>query len=340
MFGVANNDVYLCKGFKYLKLIQMIRIERFYTDTSNFDEETKFPYAKAFAKSLEWLYDGAFFQEEDESSYYWNSRYNMSGIVPLVDLISIEACVISKAWGEFGISNVNSLIAKLEKERAPLGLDEDDLYLKREEKHLIIGKMKDNISEVILWVAYVYSRFRGEMEENNEKAKCGAQLLYRLFVQKSGYKENTVKQHFLMRHLDYTMKTFAQNINAKSVSTENRKICKAKDNRTEALEARIKELEAENAELKDTQKELYEDISLHDKVRLDLLLRLLERDGANIEIFGNKAKAAHVMQAITGLPATTCKNYCTNRDLSLTHHEEEILKMNAILQALGMGIRL
>lgn len=106
------------------------------------------------------------------------------------------------------------------------------------------------------------------------------------------------------------------------------------------LQARIKELEAENAELLAAQQETVEDIEWHDKVRLDLVLRLLEKDGADTKKYGNKTKVAQVMHAITGLPLTTCKNYCTNRDLSLTHHEEEILKLNAILQALGMEIRL
>ena len=82
------------------------------------------------------------------------------------------------------------------------------------------------------------------------------------------------------------------------------------------------------------------DISLHDKVRLDLLLRLLLNDGANIDKHGNKMKAAQIMQSITGLPLQTCKNYCSNRGLNVKTHGEEVLKMNSLLQALGMKIRL
>jgi hypothetical protein len=83
-----------------------------------------------------------------------------------------------------------------------------------------------------------------------------------------------------------------------------------------------------------------EAIDWHDKVRLDALLRLMENDGADLEKHGNKMKAARIMQSITGLPLQTCKNYCTNRDLNTTTHNEEILKMNTLLQALGMKIRL
>ena len=67
-----------------------------------------------------------------------------------------------------------------------------------------------------------------------------------------------------------------------------------------------------------------EEIDWHDKVRLDVLLRLMVKDGADLEKHGNKMKAAKIMQSITGLPLQTCKNYCTNRDLNITIHSEEI----------------
>ena len=80
--------------------------------------------------------------------------------------------------------------------------------------------------------------------------------------------------------------------------------------------------------------------SWHDKVRLDLLLRLIKSDGANLTKHGNKTRAAELMHDITGLPLQTCKNYCTNEDLNTKEHEEEVLKMNSKLQALEMKIRL
>ena len=83
-----------------------------------------------------------------------------------------------------------------------------------------------------------------------------------------------------------------------------------------------------------------EDITLHDKVRLDLMLRLMKDNGANLDKHGNKTKAAQLMQSITGLPLQTCKNYCSDPHLNTTTHSEEILKMNTLLQALGMKIHL
>ena len=92
---------------------------------------------------------------------------------------------------------------------------------------------------------------------------------------------------------------------------------------------------------KNPDEELPEDnIEWHDKVRLDLLLRLMKKDGVQLERHGNKARAAELMQTITKLPISTCKNYCTNEDLNTKEHEEEILRLNSKLQALGMGTRL
>ena len=83
-----------------------------------------------------------------------------------------------------------------------------------------------------------------------------------------------------------------------------------------------------------------EDIKFHDKVRLELLLRLMKKDGADLDKYGNKVKAAEIMKAVTSLPLQTCKNYCSDPQLSTKEHEEEILRLNTKLQALGMEIRL
>ena len=104
-------------------------------------------------------------------------------------------------------------------------------------------------------------------------------------------------------------------------------------------DAQLQELQQENEQLRsqlDDDEEPDEEISLHDKVRLELLLQLMKKDGADLNKHGNKTKAAQVMQAITNLPITTCKNYCSNQDLSAYAHEEEILMFNTKLRVLGM----
>ena len=82
--------------------------------------------------------------------------------------------------------------------------------------------------------------------------------------------------------------------------------------------------------------EVMEEISAHDKVRLELLLKLMEKDGINLTKHGNKAKAANILNTLTGLSLNTCKQYCSDRNLNVTTHSEEILKINTLLQALEM----
>lgn len=103
----------------------------------------------------------------------------------------------------------------------------------------------------------------------------------------------------------------------------------------EELKKKIELLKQQNEE-----KEYSEDIKFHDKVRLELLLRLMKKDGADLDKYGNKVKAAEIMKSVTSLPLQTCKNYCSDPQLSTKEHEEEILRLNTKLQALGMKIRL
>lgn len=112
-------------------------------------------------------------------------------------------------------------------------------------------------------------------------------------------------------------------------------------------ENRIKELEEENREQGKQIKEFEElakstskKISWHDKVRLELALLFMEKADCDMKKYGNKARAARVLQAITKLPISTCKNYVTNRDLNTQEHKEEILEINTELQALGTELRL
>ncbi len=107
-----------------------------------------------------------------------------------------------------------------------------------------------------------------------------------------------------------------------------------------ALKARNEKLEAELDSLKRLLHEESEIIQVADKIRLELLLRLMEKDGADLDDYGNKTNAAKVIQMVSGLPPSTCKNYCSNRDLNTKFHAESISKVNHALKELEMKTRL
>ena len=116
---------------------------------------------------------------------------------------------------------------------------------------------------------------------------------------------------------------------------------------TSESEENIQPLQEEkNKEIDELEKQsqatdvIEEDVNWHNKVCLELLFRLMKADGMVLDKRGNKATAARIMQAITNLPISTCKNYCSNQNLNRKEHEDEIVKLNFKLQTLGMKSRL
>ena len=130
---------------------------------------------------------------------------------------------------------------------------------------------------------------------------------------------------------DYTKKKDSQKADAnKGVTTDNGK--------TQALEKRIQELEKSKEELEE-KLAAYEEGPIvsepHNKVVLEVFVKLLEKSGADLNKHGNKAIAARLAETITRLPFSTCQNYFSDR-LRTTVHSDEVLKMNTAIKELGI----
>ena len=137
---------------------------------------------------------------------------------------------------------------------------------------------------------------------------------------------------------DYTKKKDSQKADAnKGVTTDNGK--------TQELEKRIQELEKSKEELEKSKEELEEELAEykkgpivdnpHNKVVLEVFVKLLEKSGADLNKHGNKAIAARLAETITRLPFSTCQNYFSDR-LRTTVHSDEVLKMNTAIKELGI----
>lgn len=144
-------------------------------------------------------------------------------------------------------------------------------------------------------------------------------------------------------------------IDEETIDTENytvadiKRISKEYEEQLSILKSENGNLKKENIQLKEqfellkqqTEEDAsFEELNWHDKVRLNLLLRLMKNSGANLEKYGNKTKAANIMKTVTSIPLQTCKNFCSEPILSIKEHEDEILRLNSILQALEMNILL
>ena len=130
---------------------------------------------------------------------------------------------------------------------------------------------------------------------------------------------------------DYSKKKTRNKAAAKKVSTTD-------NGKTQALEKRIQELEKSKEELEE-KLAAYEEGPIvdkpHNKVVLEVFVKLLEKSGADLNKHGNKAIAARLAETITRLPFSTCQNYFSDR-LRTTVHSDEVLKMNTAIKELGI----
>lgn len=108
------------------------------------------------------------------------------------------------------------------------------------------------------------------------------------------------------------------------------------------LREQIDKLEKENAELKETIDLLNTNLGNIDvvsKIGLTLILKLMENDGANTTIHGNKNKAAKALMMMTGKPENTCKAIFSE-PLKTNTHRRDVEKLNSLLAELGMNTRI
>lgn len=233
-------------------------------------------------------------------------------------------------------------------------INRPELLINRAASALVYGQLNNgyNGSQIVLICAYVmirssknndhFSAFIQEMESladadtdlhviKNSIRAIGNWITKSLPFENSEYigEETTKAENYTIADIERITRQFEED---KAVmKRENAEVMKENEQLKNQIELLQQQIEEERSS---------EDINWHDKVRLDLLLRLMKKDGADLDKHGNKTKAAEVMRSVTSLPLQTCKNYCSDSNLNTKEHEDEILKLNSKLQALGMEIRL
>ena len=144
---------------------------------------------------------------------------------------------------------------------------------------------------------------------------------------------------------DYCKKKDSQNADANKVNTTDNGKMQELEKRIQELEKSNEELEKSKEELEKSKEELEEKLAAyeegpivsepHNKVVLEVFVKLLEKSGADLKKHGNKAIASRLAETITRLPLTTCQNYFSDR-LKTTAHPDEVLKMNTAIKELGI----
>ena len=183
-----------------------LRVRLRYKSTSDFGKGDHLNFDKALAHALEWLYDEDHF--EDERTWL----YCMEGVLPIYIMMSIVTDIFTFALQDYAETNIKDYILRMEEGNYKHGWNDNKpslLYLGDE---IVLGRVHTFTSEVILWATYLYVSFRADIEEDNEKLKKAKEVLYKLFWKKTGLKEEFVKDTFLMKHFDQTIRDFAMDV--------------------------------------------------------------------------------------------------------------------------------
>ena len=289
--------------------------ERVFTNNGEYENFKAIPFLDSLAYTVqEFLYSD---RAKDE-----RQDYRMDTRIKLFDFMTIAYFFIDAVDTGLGRATIKGYIEDMKQYKYS---SVDDERIEYEKEGLIISRASNELISALLWVTYLYANAIAQLP-NSDLWKEGAQMLYDLMKEYSSCTEESFTEHLLIRQTRDALCLMISHL-------QKRAICDTSQQQKTGEEPHQEEETKANGDVA-------EEITLHDKVRLDLLLRLMKNDGANTDKHGNKTIAAQLMQSITGLPLQTCKNYCSNRDLNVKTHSEEVLKMNTLLQALGMKIRL
>lgn len=257
--------------------------------------------------------------------------YRMDKHIKLYDFMNVVVSFVKSLNTDFCRTTLKDYIEEIRKNTLSL-YDKELLEYKYD--ILIISHASDELVMALLWAPYVYA-YTFQRITNSESWEKTTLMLYDVLQGYSSYPEKQFRIHPLMALTFEAAQVMIDHI-LTNHAIDSEEIDDDADEKEQIMEHVKEDIPVRD----EVENDIVEEISLHDKVRLDLLLRLIKSDGANIDKHGNKTKAAQLMQSITGLPLQTCKNYCSDPNLNTSTHSEEVLKMNTLLQAIDMKIRL
>lgn len=145
-----------------------------------------------------------------------------------------------------------------------------------------------------------------------------------------------IKKGELKDDYDYCKKKTRNKAAAKKINTTD-------NGKTQALEKRIQELEKNKEELEEELAEYKKGPIVdkpHNKVVLEVFVKLLEASGVDFKVHGNKAIAARLAEYVTGIKKDACNKYMCYKDLSTSYHKDEVNKVNDQLRLLNINIKL
>lgn len=269
-----------------------------------------------------------------------DERYNLTGYVSLPDVLNVVADfskTIEKGFGKYelqekclkmrGVNDLNYYYNKWEDDTIRRCGRGDD-------KYLVIKYVPDPFIEVCLWATYVYYCILIKQHPKNKKYIRYAEDIYKVF---DWFVICDAEYNYLMKLTAETVDNVIWDYNM-GLPEDDELVVNSSE--FESLKEQVENLKAENERLKLLADATEITASPHDRLRMETLLLLLEKIGADDTINGNKRKIAELMSYIIGNNYQSCANHFSNRKFSKSEHAEEIEKVNRKMSEIGLDVNL
>jgi len=287
----------------------------YFTDNKSYDrEDLGLPCVSSLAKALTWLYTPEACVSDVED-------YNMEENMKLCELVSVVVTMTSKAQGDFGEITLRETLADMRgsewvKYVKPYRGKSGDTDI------VMFNCTSHSVLMAILWGCHVYALV---LAHYNPKWKSAATNINKVFFDYSGFTLDEYFDNLLVKHTDKAVKQVIDD-------AEQKKRGKAGKDTGCYVCKRPRADEPEPAP--------EDEVTAAQKVRLKLVYELLRASGAQLEKYGNKAKAANLMNTITGIPVSTCARFCTENDMNRDSHRETLDAIRPWLEDLELPFRL
>ena len=335
-----------------------LRLKALFTDNEHY-ADSPLPYSSALARTV--------------NEYILNDKSNCwPKEIRLYDLMSIVTLFISDSAKKTGFEDV-----VLKEHIDNMSQDVDNPFgsfsLVREphNKCIVITDLDDYYIMRMLWATYVYFLFIKETSALETLHKVMHQINNSIPVDHTDRSHPLLKKAVDAANYMHQLCQNEQSVrNAANTNTAPPATSPNADEETTKLKARIAELEdvirennakiqEQNAEIQSKQKTIEEqeaelaewktpaeEINANQKVRMKLLMMLMESDGMQFQEKvhdGKKKTAAEIMNAITGIPTKTCQTFLSDPNAlntSAPENEGTVIKLNTKLHALSMQSQL
>lgn len=335
---------------------------RYFTDNDKYGER-KTPYLDSLAYTIqEFLYskDKAkqeiIYKERVFDDYTETTHTNkktksfdceMDGRIQLYDFVTMTLHLINTLPSDFAKVQLKEYLADLKKKdgisyREEIRCTQNGIYLYNTSKEMIFA---------LLWAAWIYMKVFLDLNPNKMLEKR-VDMLYDAMKENYPFTEENLEKHPLIAHAPDAMTLMCQHIKAKSQKSKRSKSPEkeATEDGNAKLLARIAELDAEIASLKqqleecqnndsynDEQEAKQDEKVLYNKVSHEFFLRLLEKAGLDLNNTGNKTRVGDLWHMVTGKAGDEIRRYCSTRNYINPHTIVDIKRLNELLQDMKIG---